>query len=157
MTNNQLKNFYDIYDLYIIPWWCTKPFIYTSIILGAIFIALCTYLLIRYIKSKKQRELTPWEWAKDKIVILAMDDLSQKEEYKKLYVDLIEILKKYFLLRFDWNVSTYTDEELLIFIKNHNEDVGSHIETIINNARMIKFANQHALQAQAGDSLSLHL
>jgi hypothetical protein len=108
-------------------------------------------------KKNRKREALPWEWAKDKVVMLAMDDLSKKEEYKQLYVALIEILKKYFLLRFGWNVSTYTDEELIIFVQSKNKDIESFLETIINNARMIKFANEQALQAHAGDALEAAL
>lgn len=154
---NNPQPFFDIYDFYYIPWWQTKPFIYTALALGFFLVALLAYLVARYIRSKRKCESLPWEWAKDKIVILALEEPSKKEEYKRLYVDLIEITKQYLFLRFDWKVSTYTDDELIIFVKKQNEKIAPPLEKIIDNARMIKFANEQALQNHLGDALEAAL
>ena len=89
--------------------------------------------------------------------MLAFEEQYKNEDYKRLYVELIEIIKHYLLLQFNWKVSTYTDEELIEFVKKHNKNVVPLLEKIINNARMIKFANEQALQDQAGDALEAAL
>ena len=150
---NNLEAFFDIYDFYYIPWWQTRPFIYAAVIFGFIVAALLSYFVARYIRSKRKRELLPWEWAQQELKTLSPQNLVEKHEFKKFYVGLIEILKKYLLLRFGWHLSTCTDEEVITFVKKHDQDMATQLESIVNGARMIKFANQHALHDKANEEL----
>jgi hypothetical protein len=122
-------------------------------IVGIIFLILVAYLIIRRIKSRKQKtrpeDLTRIPGEPINITILKeLDKLERKKhiekgEIKQFYISLTEILRKYIFLRyniFSFEMTTSETLSSLIssgFVKDANF---SRLENIFTTADFVKFA-----------------
>lgn len=147
---DNIIDFYDIYDYYSIPFWQTTWFKICAPLLGIAIIGTVLFFVFR-----KKKKLLPWEWANQQVQKLSSMTLVDKNDYKKFYFALTAIIKGYLAKRYAWNLDDKTDEELLIWLKEHNfnPEITAMLQTFADGALWIKFANAQALKSQAETDL----
>ena len=140
-------DFYDIFDYYHIPFWKTVWFKISVGITIFLLIALITYLILK----RKKREVTPWEWAAEKIQQLPLEKCLTKADYKKFYFDLTLILKQYLHKRYFWKTEDKTDEELIKYLhkQGFDETLLEALKKMLEGAVWIKFAGNEVIKTQA--------
>lgn len=143
-------DFYEIYDYAYPPFYTSPYFIIASIII-VILIIISIYLYFK----KNKRSIASWDWAIAELNKINFDHCKTKNDYKKMYFSLTQILKKYFNLRYQWQTEDKTDDELLLFLQVHNFEhtLLEQLKKIFSSALWIKFANEEALKSQACDDI----
>ena len=150
------KKFHDIYEYIYVPIWKSIPFIATTITLVILSIGITIFFIIRA-KRRKEKEttLTPKEIALAKLSELSPKDLKTKLEYKLFYFKLTEIFKNFLQQDRNWKTKEKTDDELIKYLKEKqvNPQTIKQLVEIFEDALLIKFANQQALQDQTSRDL----
>lgn len=142
MVGNESVEMYDIYGVWHVPFWQTHIFIISMWCL-AIFIALTfVYLLVRFLKAR-QKTLKPWEWANRELDALWERRGFTREDAKRFYSQLTEILKMYVEKRYGYAVLSATDIEFLAYMRDRQLPAAlmEHLEDIFEGVQEIKFAN----------------
>lgn len=145
--------FYENYDYYYIPFWQTRGFV----LLFIAFVLLCVvvggmwYYLRFRARDAVLKQLTPGQWALQKLSQLSPEQCASPEAFKKFYFDLTNIVKVYLHKRYGWPVLDKTDNELLEFVQKNQFDraLVKDLRTVFSGALYIKFAGQDALRTQA--------
>src|SRR3990167_7948962 len=107
--------FHDIYDYYDQPLNQTMTF-KILIILG---IMLAGALIMYFILKRRKKVLLSWDWALQEIDKLNISSCKNKKDFKKFYFSLTEIIKQYLYKRYSWKTTDKTDDELIIYLKEH--------------------------------------
>lgn len=153
------EKFYDIYGYFYRPFWQTHIFKMIIITLCALVVLFCSYMLILYLKKRKNKitTLSSWEWALKELNQLSLKKQFNKNEYKHFYFELTKIVKKYLYKRYKWNVKDKTDDELIIFLqeKSFDQILLNNLQEILHGALLIKFADETTLQSQIEKDLKL--
>ena len=142
---NLLEQLYDIYE----PWY--KPFWNKTVFIILIFSLLA--LLITYFALRKKKKNFTFE---EKILIELNNLKVNTKDYKKFYFNLSDILKKYLSFRYNLNLSSKTDEEVLLELK----DSGfpsiwlDKLKNIFMGAITIKFAKEESSKAKMEHDLN---
>jgi len=142
MVGNESTELYDIYGVWHVPFWQTKPFI-IGIWCVAILIALALlYLFVRFLKTRK-RLLKPWEWANQELDALWKRRGFTREDGKRFYSQLTEIIKTYVEKRYGYQVLSATDIEFLAYMQDRNFEPAllEDLKQIFEGVQEIKFAN----------------
>jgi hypothetical protein len=147
--------FYESYGYISEPLWESlyfRIFVYSFIF---IFISLVVLFLYRYLKNRKEKMLTAWDWAILRLNKIDINKYKTKQDFKQFYFEITEIVKKYFYKRYYWHVLDKTDQELIQFLesKKFDKDLLETLIFIFNNALFIKFAGQEAFKPQAEKDL----
>ncbi len=144
-------DFCDVYDYYYIPFWQTSWFVITIAMVTVCIIVCCVVLWLR----RKPKNASPWEWALQELTKLAHTKCNNKEDYKRFYFALSDIVKAYLHKRYSWNTRDKTDPELIEYLKLQQFDphLIESLEKIGQEALFIKFANVEALKSQAEEDL----
>lgn len=153
-----MVDFYDIYGYYYQPIWETKAFKITTIIIILLLVFMTTYLVIRhFVRKKKMFALLPWQWAFDKLNILSQKNFTTKNDFKKFYFELTDIIKGYLNKRYDWKTLDKTDNELITYleIQKFDKTLLLNLRKLTEGAIWVKFANEAALKTQAESDLKL--
>jgi hypothetical protein len=149
--------FYDIYDYIYVPFWQTRAFIITMLLLFALLTAISIFLIIRYRrKRQKEKPVPPWTLTLEKLEKLHPQNYQTKEEFKLFYFSITSVMKRYIQKRFSHNVIEKTDEELIDYLQQNNFDLTfiSQLDGILQGSLFIKFANAQALREQAQKDLN---
>jgi hypothetical protein len=140
--------FYDeIYSYYEPPFWQTTWFyIVCAIVAVAVVIGVTLWLVLR-----RKKTLTPWQWALEELQLISPVHCHSKEDFKKFYFCLTDIIKTYLHKRYAWDVHDKTDNELVVFLEqqNFNHEIIEMLKKIAQGALWVKFANMDALKSQA--------
>jgi hypothetical protein len=158
MDKSTSTDFYDIYGYYYQPIWETKGFKITFIVLILLIISITTYLVVRrFIHKKKQLALLPWQWAFDKLNLLSQKNSTTKNDFKKFYFELTDIIKIYLNKRYDWKTSDKTDNELITYleIQKFDKNLLLNLRKLMDGAVWIKFANEDAIKNQVDIDLKI--
>lgn len=152
---NKSLEFYEAYGYISEPLWESvyfRIFVYSLIF---IFAGLVFFFLYRYLKKRKKKKLTAGDWAILKLNKINIGKYKTKQDFKKFYFDITEILKKYFYKRYNWFVIDKTDKEFIEFLrsKEFDQSLLEKLDTIFNDAIFIKFAAQEAFKPQAKKDL----
>ncbi|MEO6439046.1 MAG: hypothetical protein ABIO23_07705 [Chitinophagales bacterium] len=124
------------------------PFIAVGIILVAIIIAVI-YFIRRWRKTRKtvvkerpKPKDPPHIWARSELKRLDEEKLWQKDEIKKYYSRLTEILRLYLEYRYNWLALESTTEEITGNIHSYNipAEAADHLMMVLRNADLVKFA-----------------
>lgn len=153
---NQLdeQGLYGIYDTWHIPWWQTKPFYITVIIVGLTLLGLGTFLLIRFIRRKKVVPQSAWDYAIQELEWLSTQ--AKPEQSKIVYFRASEILKDYLHKRYGFDTHGKTDKQLLIYLQKSEfpEHLLPLMETVFEGGVTIKFAKAQAAEEQMKQDLA---
>jgi hypothetical protein len=157
---NKQVHFYDIYGYVHTPFWKTKIFITSMLVISTILIALLSYVLYKQYKKRqaeKKPELQPWQKAIEMLKKLTPEKYETKEKFKKFYFQISHIFKSFLQEQFGWDVLEKTDDELINFLreKNFDENLVKNLKSILEGSLLIKFANEQALKEQARKDLDL--
>lgn len=153
----QTEKFYEICDYYYKPFWETRSFkLITLSILAILLISITIFLIKRFFK-KAQIKVAPWDWANNKLNSFTIKKLLTKDDFKKFYFDLTDILKIYFHKRFDWQTKDKTDAELIKYLNENNLDknIINDLRSLTESALLIKYASHEALKTQAEKDLDI--
>jgi hypothetical protein len=146
------QDFYDIFDYYSPPFWNT---LWGKLTIAFIIIFLISVFITFIILKRKKRSLTPYEWVMSELSKISFAKYKKKEEFKKFYFLLTELIKKYFHKRYLWETENKTDEEFIYYLNDIHFDpaIIESLKKICDGALWIKFANQEALKNQAEKDL----
>lgn len=153
---NADPKFIDIYDYVYTPFYKTNIFIVISSLLLLALIITLAYIFIKKRHNKQNIQvITHWEWALRELKKMAPSKYETKEEFKKFYFDITELIKLYLQKRFNFNLMEKTDEELLKYLKDKSFDEENIyvIKNILDGSLLIKFANEQAIKENALKSL----
>jgi len=146
-----VDKFYEIYEFYYVPFWKSKPFtISASVILGCL-ILFVLYKLIKYLKKRGDKPLTIWQIAERELLDLDPSELTSKDEFKRFYFKLSEVLKGYLSKRYSFNLEDKTDDEIETYLRSKLFDtqMTKDLIEILHGSRFVKFAGEEALPARA--------
>lgn len=132
---------YDIYDVAYTPFWQT--FWFLLFIVPATVI--CVTFFIILFKRKKKIEIPYDQYAVAQLKELAVYVSAQEPiDHNQFYKKLALILKYYFSQRYQDNVMSKTDNEVIIYLTTVNfpREYYGIVHEIFNNALFVKFAAQ---------------
>lgn len=148
MNSNEL---YDIYETWHVPFWRTTWF-YTIIGVCITFIILgIGVLLFFWYKRRPKKLIMPWEHALMMLASLHPEIVSSKEDAKKFYSKLTNILKVYVQERYAILAMSATDSEFIAHIERASlvpSDLIDGLKELMNGAAAVKFADMAAMQEQ---------
>jgi len=155
---NENIKFHDIYDFYFVPFYKQSWFIILIIMFFLGIIVACIYLFLqwRVLKREKVIELTSGEWAIQELKKLSVDLCVTKDDYKKFYFRLTEIIKEYIFKQYGWRVQDKTDEELISFLwgVQFDSELIMKLDGIFKGSLLVKFAGGDALNDAAQNALA---
>jgi hypothetical protein len=158
MTELQLdeRDLYGIYSTWHIPFWQTTWFFVLACSCAVLIALLALVLIIRWWVKRRVPEL-PWQKALRLCGALHAVPCQTREETKKVYGSLTDILKEYFAERYEYDTRGKTDTELLAYLKEKHftQDVLEDVSAVVNGGYLIKFANQDALKEQSRAHIAL--
>lgn len=146
MVGNQSAEIYDIYGVWHVPFWQTQPFIISMWCAAILIVLALLYLLIRFLKRRK-KTLKPWEWANQELDTLWEHRGFTREDGKRFYSQLTEIIKMYVEKRYGYQVLSATDIEFLAYMQDRNFSPAllDDLKQIFEGVQEIKFANLDAI------------
>ena len=116
MVGNETSELYDIYGIWHVPFWQTKPFIMTLWCLWLVCAVALIYLVCALILNEK--DIKPWTWANRELDALWEKRGFTREDGKRFYSQLTEIIKVYLEKRYGYQVRSATDIELLAYLRD---------------------------------------
>lgn len=146
MAGNETVELYDIYGVWHVPFWQTTPFIIFVWAVIGIIVGALIYALIRFM-LKRKKPLKPWVWADRELDALWERRGFTREDGKRFYSQLTEIIKQYLEKRYGYQVRSATDIELLAYLRDHHFDpeLCNELTRIFEGMQEIKFANLDAI------------
>ena len=152
---NTPSDIYDIYGYYYVPFWSSKFFIYSIIVALLLIVFIIIFFIWRKYKIKNQ--LKSWEIALSNLHKIDLKRFSSKKDYKIFYIQLTSIIKKYLSKRYSWHLLDKTDDEMIKFLVKQSFDVKllNDLKNLIQDALIVKFANESALKTQAEKDLKI--
>ncbi|MCA9770430.1 DUF4381 family protein [Candidatus Dependentiae bacterium] len=139
--------FYDIYDVWHMPWWQTRAWYVCCIIIAVLVLLVGIFFLIKYIRRKKV-EQPIWQQALCELEALRSGNYVTVARGKEFYFIITEILKKYMAVRYQLNTIGKTDSQFIEYLQKakFSPELITEIETIFMGGLTIKFANAKAAQ-----------
>lgn len=144
MQNNPLDQLHDIYDLWHIPFWQTRAFKLSLIIIIFLMLLLIGSIVFKRI-YRRYRTLKPWDQA-----ILDLEQLQKKIallDAKEFYTRLTTILKTYLRDRYGFDVMGKTDDELIHYLSTTDFPVTllERLQALLARSAAHKFAANPAV------------
>lgn len=153
---NQLdeQGLYGIYDTWHIPWWQTKPFYITALIIGLLLLSVGLFLLVRFIRRKKIAPQSAWDHAIQELELLVTQ--ATPDHSKLVYFKIAQILKEYLHKRYGLDTHGKTDKQLLAYLQTSEfpEHLLPLMETVFEGGVTIKFAKAQAAEEQMKQDLA---
>jgi signal transduction histidine kinase len=146
MVGNESVEIYDIYGVWHVPFWQTQTFIMSMWSIAILLAIALIYLIVRFFKSRK-KQLKPWQWANNELDALWERRGFTREDGKRFYSQLTDIMKMYVEKRYSYAVLSATDIEFLAYMKDRHLPAAlmENLEQIFDGVQEIKFANLDAI------------
>lgn len=146
MVGNETEQLYDIYGIWHIPFWQQSWFIISMWILVGLLMLALIYNVVRFV-LKRKKPIKPWTWANGALDALWEKRGFTREDGKRFYSQLTEIIKIYLEKRYGYQVRSATDIELLVYLRARDFDAElcNDLARIFEGAQEIKFANLDAI------------
>lgn len=146
MTGNESEQLYDIYGMWHVPFWQTQSFMIAMLALAGIIALAIIYLIVRLI-IKRKKPVKPWVWADRELDALWLKRGFTRDDSKRFYSQLTEIVKTYLEKRYGYQVRSATDIELLAYLRDRNfePELWNDLKQIFEGTQEIKFANLDAI------------
>jgi len=142
-TQNAISTeLYEHYPVYYKPFWATKPFIISAIIIAIIILG---YLVLRIMRSMQTKKvLQSWDITLEQLKDLEKNVQAGKITSQEFYMRLTSIIKIYLHARFGYVLYDKTDEELAEFLKKSEitEQARILVEKIFEQVPLLKFSKQ---------------
>jgi len=143
-----LTDYHDIKDILTVELKNDWRVIAAIIAVAVISIGLLTWLLLRRKARKvapmiKRKDINnPYEWALQQIAVLQQQQLTQQQEYKLFYTELVDVCRTFSDILLKKDTTTKTTDEYMLFIKNRigNEPVQTRYFQMLRLADVVKFA-----------------
>ena len=154
-----IDEFHDIYGYYFVPFYKETWFIVCVLIIGFLILGVVILFLWKWWKKKSEirKLLSPWEWAFEALHNLSISKCENREDFKRFYFQLTDVVKEYLHRRYDWKLDDKTDDELISYLENREFD-WNHIRdlrTVMKHALFVKYAGQDALLSQAEEAVDI--
>ena len=151
------KGFYDIYSIWHVPFWQTRTFYLSSMLLVLTLLLVFAWFFIQWYRRKMATPLTAWEIALNHINQLQAKNYQTKESGKQCYFIMTNVVKTYLISRYHYPLRGKTDEEMITYLEKnvHQRFIADNVKKLINGCEYIKFANESAMQEQIIEHLSL--
>ncbi len=152
MKIDEQTELYGNYDIWHKPFWQTTTFyrvIGATIFVGIIL--LCYLLIKKYRAYKKKKKVPAWQRALQELELLEKNNKTAPVHGKEFYHIVTAILKSYFQERFNSNLCSKTDTEVIAYLEKRvdiDPELLQTIRTIFKGSVVIKFANERAIQEQ---------
>ncbi len=139
------------------------------VLLSILLIAIVIYLVLRYLKNKKQlpdKEIQPivdprkaHEIAYDELIALKEKQLWQSQQFKLYYTELTEILRRYIYNRYTIEAMEQTTDDIISEFRQNKElkekkDEIKLLSDVLRLADLVKFAKYQPLPDECSHSLS---
>jgi len=135
------------------------PAIIISIVLIILLIVggiiFCIYKIIKALSTNKQRILTSWEKAFQRLELLQKSNLLEEDKFDKYFSELSDVIRRYMEERFQVKAPEMTSEEFFVYVKNAKEIGYEHkqlLKQFLTSCDMIKFA-QYTPQSEEGEKI----
>ncbi len=144
------RGLYDIYSVWHLPFWQTGWFFWGIVSVIVVSLTGAMYFLYRWYRNKNIKPITPWEKALQTIADLQKSSYETKEKGKQCYFILTGALKNYFESRYQFPISTKTDEEVSRYLEEQLIDntMKKELQSILQGCLLTKFANEQAMEEQ---------
>jgi hypothetical protein len=157
MNTSHMDQFYDIYDVWHLPWW-QHPVIKIGMVV--FFVILCVSVIICIaIKFKRRLKNIPaWQEALKSLDCLRTSDMLNETMAKVFYTQLTVVIKHYIHKRYGFDIEGKTDREIVVFLGEQiifPRDLIVVLQDILDHASRIKFANSVGLLEQMQQDLAL--
>lgn len=149
--NNTANELHDIYETWHVPFWQTTLFYTIMGVVATFMILVLIILLVRWYKRRTRKPLTPWQHALMAFKQLHPEAISSKQDAKKFYGELTQILKKYIQERYEVPATSKTDTEFIAHVERASLvpfDLIDGLKELIHGALHVKFADMSAVQEQ---------
>lgn len=156
MNMPEMKDFYDIYQMWHKPWWQHAAVKYGIAALVVIVLCLVLWCVITIIIKRRKRQ-TPWDYALSSLQVLKDSKFFNESLAPLFYANLTNIIKIYCENRFNFDSMGKTDNELLSYLEKQvsfNQELLPVVNDILNHAALVKFANVAALVDQMEHDLN---
>jgi hypothetical protein len=153
---NEQEQFYEIYDIYITPWWKTQAFFISIAILTAALLGLALYFFVQHRKKKRALKLAAWDIALNSLKELTPEQYTTKQEFKSFYFTLTSTMKRYLATRYGWDIESVTDSKIEDYLHKRSFDaqLTKDVSGLFEGSLSVRFANIDALPAQARNDLA---
>jgi hypothetical protein len=151
MKLNEKTGLYENYGLWHVPFWQTQKFkVAGQICLSLVVLCIVALLTKKYLAYRKRKKLPLWDQALLELTQLKKEHKVDVVHGKEFYATVSAVLKKYFHERFGDDIIGKTDDEVVIYLKNHhkNEIMVEEMKAVLQGGIIIKFANAQAAQEQ---------
>ncbi len=152
MKIDEKTGLYGNYDIWHKPFWQTTTFYRISGLLLFISMLLLCYLLIKkYRARRKKKKIPAWQRALQELELLQKNNKIAPVHGKEFYRIVTAILKSYLQERFNSNLCSKTDAEVIASLEKRvdiDPELLQTICTIFKGSVVIKFANERAIQEQ---------
>ena len=115
MNMPEMKDFYDIYQMWHKPWWQHAAVKYGIAALVVIVLCLVLWCVITIIIKRRKRQ-TPWDYALSSLQVLKDSKFFNESLAPLFYANLTNIIKIYCENRFNFDSMGKTDNELLSYL-----------------------------------------
>lgn len=144
-TNSVEIPLFDLYGLWYKPLWHTTLFWWLVGGLLVVGTVISIFFIIRVLRRRSiQKE--PWQEALEQLYALCVKDYENPSRHAVFYSDLTYILKKYLRYRYELDLESKTDQEVVILLRESAlfEEFLDELSEILHGALSIKFAHQYA-------------
>ncbi len=151
-TENLNDQLYDIYGHWHVPFWQTRIFIVSLLIL---LIILAIALIIFIVKKYFKKQLTPAQHALQVINFLKSKKINTRQDAHEVYFTLTDTLKIFFQHYYQRPFVHLTDQEMIEALNKINFPVHllQPLEALVESSAAVKYAAGHDLQ----DNVTKHL
>jgi hypothetical protein len=152
-----MDQFYDIYNVWHLPWWQHS---FVKIGLGVLLVLLIATVIMQVIKKnmRKIKSIPAWQEALRDFDRLGSSDMLNEYKAKIFYTRLTVVIKQYIHKRYGFDIEGKTDREILAFLDEQivfPRDLIAVLQDILDHAGSIKFANCAGLLEQMQRDLAL--
>lgn len=146
---------YDIYEYWHVPFWQTKFFYMLCALL--LIIACLVLLYIFWNIFRKQKKLTPEQYALSELAQLKKQSIITREQAQEVYSKLTETLKRYFEFYFNKPFITFSDKQVIDALEKEPLLTSYHSEfkELFEAGMFVKFAQENALREQVMKHIDL--
>jgi len=152
MKIDEQTGLYGNYGVWHKPFWQTTTFYRISGLLLFIGMLLFCYLLIKKYRARRKKQAVPaWQRALQELELLRKNNKIAPAHGREFYRIVTAILKSYLQERFDSNLCSKTDTEVIAYLEKRvdiDPELLQTIRAIFKGSVVIKFSNEQAIQEQ---------
>ncbi len=137
---------YDIYGWWYKPLWHSWYFKATVGFVGALLGVYFLVKVCRWYRGLPGKAKEPWQEALGSLQAIKLSLFEDGETHRLFYGHITAILKNYLAKRYQLELASKTDQEVMSAIQNSPlpADLQEHLQALMKGAEIIKFAHQES-------------